>query len=135
MGVLTECPAITPGLRKRGNPSGRTKAPCISGPLARNCSGPRPRVVIGWSGSGCEGSVRDRAVLRAAGGAGGGPGADDRPVAGSDRRAGHTHRRAGCADRGAEAAAGRLVAELLQAAVERWPGQAGAEVAARAVWA
>src|SRR3954467_14703878 len=97
------------------------------------CSGPPPRGVVGWACSGCEGSVRARAVLRAAGGARGGPGADDRPVAGADRRAGHTHRRAGCADRGAGATAGRLVAELVEAAVERWPGQAGAEVAARAV--
>src|SRR3954469_11130564 len=33
-----------------------------------DCSGPRPRVVIGWPWSGCEGSVRDCAVLRGAGG-------------------------------------------------------------------
>src|SRR4051812_12555038 len=91
-----------------------------------DCSGPWPRVVIGWPWSGCEGSVRDCAVLRAAGGAGGGPGADDRPAAGPDRRAGR-------GDRGVEAAAGRLVAQLLQAAVERGAGQAVAEVAAEPV--
>src|SRR3954470_12772479 len=91
-----------------------------------DCSGPRPRVVIGQAWSGCEGSVRDRSVLRAAGGARGGPGADDRSAAGSDRRA-------GCADRGAGAAAGRLFAQFLQAAVERRAGQAGAKVAARPV--
>src|SRR3954468_15508488 len=94
--------------------------------FSRDCSGSRSRVVNGCSGSGCEGSVRDRAVLRAAGGGGGGAGADDRAVAGADRRA-------GCADRGAGAAAGRLVAELVEAAVGRWVGQAGAEVTARAV--
>src|SRR4051794_6889912 len=93
-----------------------------------DCSGPGPRVVIGWPWSGCEGSVRDCAVLRAAGGAGGGPGTDDRPAAGPNRRAGG-------GDRGAEAAAGRLLAQLLQAAVERRTGQAGAEVAARPVGA
>src|SRR4051812_27828960 len=94
----------------------------------RDCSGPRPRVVIGWPWSGCEGSVRDRAVLRAAGGAGGGPGTDDRSAAGPNRRA-------GCGDRRAEAAVGRLLAQPLQAAVERRAGQAGAEVAARPVGA
>src|SRR4051794_6517950 len=93
-----------------------------------DCSGPGPRVVIGWPWSGCEGSVRDRSVLRAAGGARGGPGTDDRPAAGPDRRAGR-------GDRGAEAAAGRLLAQLLPAAVERWAGQAGTEVAARPVGA
>src|SRR4051794_31317588 len=91
-----------------------------------DCSGPGPRVVIGWPWSGCEGSVRDRAVLRAAGGARGGPGTDDRPAAGPDRRAGR-------GDRRAEAAAGRLLAQLLQAAVERRAGRAGAQVTARAV--
>src|SRR3954453_11587550 len=95
---------------------------------ARDCSGPRPRVVIGWPWSGCEGSVRDRAVLRAAGGAGVGPGTDDRSAAGPNRRA-------GCGDRRAEAAVGRPLAQLLQAAVERRAGQAGAEVAARPVGA
>src|SRR4051794_21067881 len=93
-----------------------------------DCSGPGPRVVIGWPWSGCEGSVRDRSVLRAAGGARGGPGADDRPTAGPDRRAGH-------GDRGAETAAGRLLAQLVEAAVERWAGQAGGQVAARPVGA
>src|SRR4051795_12887580 len=70
---------------------------------------------------GCEGSVRVRADLRGAGGAGG-------RAAGADRRAGR-------GDRGAEAAAGRLLAQLLQAAVDRRAGQAGAEVAARPVGA
>src|SRR4051794_10804994 len=114
--------------------SARNGAPRQGRPMTVSvCSGPRPRVVIGSACSGCEGSVRARAVLRAAGGARGGPGADDRPVAGSDRRAGHAHRRAGCADCGVGAAAGRLVAELVEAAVERRVGQAGAQVAARAV--
>src|SRR4051812_17785409 len=81
---------------------------------------------LGWPWSGCEGSVRDRAVLRAAGGAGGGSGADDRPASGPDRRA-------GCPNRGAGAAAGRLLAQLLPATVERRAGQAGAQVAARPV--
>src|SRR4051794_9676284 len=88
-----------------------------------DCSGPGPRVVIGWPWSGCEGSVRDRSVLRAAGGARGGPGTDDRPAAGPARRAGR-------GDRGAEAAAGRLLAQLIETAVERRAGQAGTEVAA-----
>src|SRR3954451_2046442 len=78
---------------------------------ACDCSGSRPRVVIELSRSGCEGSVRDRAVLRAAGGARGGPGTDHRPAAGAGRRAGQ-------ADRGVEAAAGRLLAQLVEAAVE-----------------
>src|SRR4051812_6834085 len=52
---------------------------------------------------GCEGSVRARAVPRGPGGSCGG-------VAGADRRA-------GCPDRGAGAAAGRLFAELLQTAL------------------
>src|SRR3954449_3073536 len=73
-----------------------------------DCSGGRPRVLIGCPCSGCEGSVRDRAVLRAAGGAGGGSGADDRAAAGADRRAGRAAGRAGRADRGAGAVAGRL---------------------------
>ena len=35
----------------------------LRGETNSDCSGPRPRVVIGWPWSGCEGSVRDRAVL------------------------------------------------------------------------
>src|SRR3954467_4048412 len=61
---------------------------------------------------GCEGSVRVR-DLRGAGGSGGG-------VAGADCRAGR-------ADRGVGAAAGGLLAQLLQATVGRRAEQAGAQ--------